>query len=95
MLKYPYNIVETKQKQTDMTKTLTQTDLADIIADIKSYIKQTESVEERVAYAEELERVKHDFLALVKSGVFHDACGKVLGIRSCFGRYEVIITIEY
>jgi hypothetical protein len=87
--------MKTNKNRQIMTKTLTQTDITDIIADIKSYIKQTESVEERVAYTEELEQVQNDFLALVKSGVFHDACGKVLGIRSCFGRYEVIITIDY
>lgn len=87
--------MKTNKNRQIMTKTLTQTDITDIIADIKSYIKQTESVEERVAYTEELEQVQNDFLALVKSGVFHDACGKVLGVRSCFGRYEVIITIDY
>ena len=75
--------------------TISKDNVADYIADIKSYIKQTESVEERIAYEEELERVKNDINALIHSGVFHDACGKVRNVRSCFNVYEVMLVTEY
>lgn len=78
-----------------MTYTISQSNIADIIADIKSYIKQTESREEREAYTEELEQVKGDIKALIHSGVFHDACGKVIGLRGCFNTYEIMVALEY
>ena len=79
-----------------MIKVITSNSMPSIIAEITSYISSSvETDDERTAYINELSEVEHDFLKLVNSGVFHDACGKVLGVRGCFDNYEVIVTTEY
>lgn len=69
--------------------------MASILAEINSYIGYTELQEEKEMYLEELREVENDFMKLIHSGVFHDACGKVNGIRSCFDEITLFILTEY
>lgn len=52
-----------------------------IIEEIKDYINQCDA-DVQGEYFAELEQVKDDFVALCESGVFHDACGKCINIKS-------------
>lgn len=56
-------------------------EMAQTIEDIKDYISQCPT-DEKSAYLAELNEVKGDFVALCESGVFHDACGECVNIKS-------------
>ena len=58
-----------------------ENEIEDILALIEDYISE-QSADEQIAYRNELAEVKNDFVALVESGVFHDACGQVVDIKS-------------
>jgi hypothetical protein len=58
-----------------------ENEMAQTIEDIKDYISQCPT-DEQSAYLAELNEVKGDFVALCESGVFHDACGECIGIKS-------------
>lgn len=58
-----------------------ENEMAQTIEDIKDYISQCPT-DEQSAYLAELDRVKNDFVALCESGVFHDACGECVDIKS-------------
>ena len=42
-------------------------------------------------YLNEIRGAEHDFLALIKTTAFKDICGKVVGIRGCFGEYTAYV----
>ena len=77
-----------------MKKIYKETDVDSIIKEIESYIGQT-SNEERTGYRQELESVKNNFTALVGSGVFRDACGKIVDSRRINGICELTVVQEY
>ena len=77
-----------------MKKIYRTADMDAIVSEIRSYIGQLPQ-EERASYEQELGNVKDDFVSLVNSGVFHDACGKVLDLRHVDGAYEVTLSTEY
>ena len=77
-----------------MKRTVKQADVDSVISEIKSYIGQLPQ-EERASCEHELKDVKDDFVSLVGSGIFHDACGKVIGLREVDGMYEVTLITEY
>ncbi len=58
-----------------------ENEIEDILAVIEDYIFE-QSADEQITYRNELAKVKDDFVALVESGVFHDACGQVVDIKS-------------
>lgn len=62
-----------------------------IIADILSYIEQTEDSNERNQYTNELNETKDNWDLLIETGIFHDAIGKVINKKS----NEVEVAIEY
>lgn len=62
-----------------------------IIADILSYIEQTEDSNERNQYTNELNETKDNWDSLIETGIFHDAIGKVINKKS----NEVEVAIEY
>ena len=62
-----------------------------IIADILSYIEQTEDRNERNQYTNELNETKDNWDSLIETGIFHDAIGKVINKKS----NEVEVAIEY
>lgn len=62
-----------------------------IIADILSYIEQTEDSNERNQYTNELNETKDNWDSLIETGIFHDAIGKVVNKKS----NEVEVAIEY
>ena len=79
-----------------MTTFYYESDMDIIIADIKDYVNQSdETIEQKNAYLNELERVKDDFEALVDSGVFHDACGKVLNVYTLSCELVAEVNTEY
>ena len=62
-----------------------------IIADILSYIEQTEDSNDRNKYTNELNEPKDNWDSLIETGIFHDAIGKVINKKS----NEVEVAIEY
>ena len=78
-----------------MVRVVSSKEMASILAEINSYIGYTELQEEKEMYLEELKEVENDFMKLIHSGVFHDACGKVNGVRSCFDEIIVFVLTEY
>jgi hypothetical protein len=78
-----------------MVRVVSSKQMASILAEINSYISYTELQEEKEMYLEELKEVENDFMKLIHSGVFHDACGKVNGVRSCFDEITVFVLTEY
>lgn len=72
----------------------TTNDHKKIIDDIRGYIEQT-TIEEQKQYIKELNDVKDDFIALVNSGIFHDAIGKVKNIQKVCGKPIVEVVTEY
>lgn len=77
-----------------MIKVIYSDMLDSVIEEIESYLNCLSEAERENYYYEYME-VKHNFLDLVNSGIFHDACGKVLGIRGCFNNYTVTVTTDY
>ena len=79
-----------------MTTLYYESDMDIIIADIKDYVNQSdETIEQKNAYFAELEANKNDFEALVDSGVFHDACGKVLNVYTTSEELVAEVNTEY
>ena len=78
-----------------MVRVVSSKQMASILAEINSYIGYTELQEEKEMYLEELREVENDFMKLIHSGVFHDSCGKVNGVRSCFDEITVFVLTEY
>ena len=78
-----------------MVRVVSSKEMASILGEINSYIDYTELQEEKEMYLEELREVENDFMKLIQSGVFHDACGKVNGVRSCFDEITVFVLTEY
>lgn len=58
-----------------------ENEIEDILAVIEDYISE-QSADEQMAYRNELAEVKYNFVALVESGIFRDACGQVVNIKS-------------
>jgi len=56
-------------------------EIEDILDVIEDYISE-QNADKQIAYRNELNETKDDFVALVESGVFHDACGRVVNIKS-------------
>ena len=77
-----------------MKRVIKQSDLNKIVCEISSYISQLPAAE-RAEYQKELEDVKSSFTSLVSSGVFHDACGKVINSKFVKGECQVTIVTEY
>lgn len=69
-------------------------EMESIVEDVKDYISQC-STEEQTAYNAELAKVETDFVALVESGVFHDACGKTLNVFENWGQLCAEVETEY
>jgi hypothetical protein len=65
-----------------------QSDLTDIVETCQDYIDQCEN-------QEELEKVKYDFYQLVESGIFHDACGKVINVFESWGQACAEVETDY
>ena len=83
------------EKITDIKTTYTDNDMEEVIADIMSYIEQTEDINEREEYKRELEEVKGEWSKLVDSGVFHDAIGQVVK-KDCYGTILAVeVVTEY
>lgn len=82
-------------KYKTMTRTIYSTNLADVVTEIKAYINQTQSADERKAYNNELNETQHNFLKLIRTGVFHDACGKLVGVRGHFNVVEAYVSTSY
>lgn len=75
--------------------TYTDNNMKEVLADIESYIEQTEDTNEREEYNRELEEVKGEWSKLVDSGVFHDAIGKVVK-KDCYGTILAVeVVTEY
>lgn len=83
------------RKISEPKTTYTDNDMEEVIADIESYIEQTEDTNEREEYKRELEEVKDRWSKLVDSGVFHDAIGQVVK-KDCYGGcLAVEVVTEY
>lgn len=79
-----------------MTTLYYESDIETIIADIADYVNQSDdTISQKNAYLSELEEFKNDFEGLVQSGVFHDACGKVLSIFEHSGELVAEVNTEY
>ena len=79
-----------------MTTFYYESDMDIIIADIKDYVNQSdETIEQKNAYLKELEEFSEDFEGLVYSGVFHDACGKVLNVYTLSCELVAEVETEY
>ena len=67
-----------------------------IVDEIKSYITNSSlDSAEKGAYLNELNENKRDFLGLVKSGVFHDACGNLISLSFSGASYCAEVETEY
>jgi hypothetical protein len=64
-----------------------------ILQEIESYIQGCNE-EEREEYNKELNEVKHDFLKLTESGVFHDAIGQVIKTCAIGAEEELFVEVE-
>ena len=83
------------RKISEPKTTYTDNDMEEVIADIMSYIEQTEDTNEREEYKRELEEVKGEWSKLVDSGVFHDAIGQVVK-KDCYGTILAVeVVTEY
>ena len=83
------------RKISEPKTTYTDNDMEEVIADIESYIEQTEDTNEREEYKRELEEVKGEWGKLVDSGVFHDAIGQVVK-KDCYGTILAVeVVTEY
>lgn len=83
------------KKISEPKTTYTDNDMEEVIADIMSYIEQTEDTNEREEYKRELEEVKGEWGKLVDSGVFHDAIGQVVK-KDCYGTILAVeVVTEY
>ena len=83
------------RKISEPKTTYTDNDMEEVIADIESYIEQTEDINEREEYKRELEEVKGKWSKLVNSGVFHDAIGQVVK-KDCYGTILAVeVVTEY
>lgn len=83
------------RKISEPKTTYTDNDMEEVIADIMSYIEQTEDTNEREEYKRELEEVKGEWGKLVDSGVFHDAIGQVVK-KDCYGTILAVeVVTEY
>ena len=83
------------RKISEPKTTYTDNDMEEVIADIMSYIEQTEDTNEREEYKRELEEVKGEWSKLVDSGVFHDAIGQVVK-KECYGTILAVeVVTEY
>lgn len=83
------------RKISEPKTTYTDNDMEEVIADIMSYIEQTEDTNEREEYKRELEEVKGEWSKLVDSGVFHDAIGQVAK-KDCYGTILAVeVVTEY
>ena len=83
------------RKISEPKTTYTDNDMEEVIADIMSYIEQTEDINEREEYKRELEEVKGEWGKLVESGVFHDAIGQVVK-KDCYGTILAVeVVTEY
>jgi hypothetical protein len=83
------------RKISEPKTTYTDNDMEEVIADIMSYIEQTEDINEREEYKRELEEVKGEWSKLVDSGVFHDAIGQVVK-KDCYGTILAVeVVTEY
>ena len=79
-----------------MTTFYYESDMDIIIADIKDYVNQSdETIEQKNAYLKELEEFSEDFEGLVYSGVFHNACGKVLNVYTLSCELVAEVETEY
>ena len=83
------------RKISEPKTTYTDNDMEEVLADIMSYIEQTEDTNEREEYKRELEEVKGEWSKLVDSGVFHDAIGQVVK-KDCYGTILAVeVVTEY
>jgi hypothetical protein len=83
------------RKISEPKTTYTDNDMEEVIADIMSYIEQTDDTNEREEYKRELEEVKGEWGKLVDSGVFHDAIGQVVK-KDCYGTILAVeVVTEY
>ena len=83
------------RKISEPKTTYTDNDMEEVIADIMSYIEQTDDTNEREEYKRELEEVKGEWGKLVDSGVFHDAIGQVVK-KDCYGSILAVeVVTEY
>jgi hypothetical protein len=83
------------RKISEPKTTYTDNDMEEVIADIMSYIEQTEDTNEKEEYKRELEEVKGEWGKLVDSGVFHDAIGQVVK-KDCYGTILAVeVVTEY
>jgi hypothetical protein len=83
------------RKISEPKTTYTDNDMEEVIADIMSYIEQTEDINEREEYKRELEKVKGEWGKLVDSGIFHDAIGQVVK-KDCYGTILAVeVVTEY
>ena len=83
------------RKISEPKTTYTDNDMEEVLADIMSYIEQTEDTNEREEYKRELEDVKGEWSKLVDSGVFHDAIGQVVK-KDCYGTILAVeVVTEY
>lgn len=83
------------RKISEPKTTYTDNDMEEVLADIESYIEQTEDTNEREEYKRELEEVKGEWNKLVDSGVFHDAIGQVVK-KDCYGTILAVeVVTEY
>ena len=83
------------RKISEPKTTYTDNDMEEVLADIESYIEQTEDTNEREEYKRELEEVKGEWGKLVDSGIFHDAIGQVVK-KDCYGTILAVeVVTEY
>jgi hypothetical protein len=83
------------RKISEPKTTYTDNNMEEVIADIMSYIEQTEDTNEKEEYKRELEEVKGEWGKLVDSGVFHDAIGQVVK-KDCYGTILAVeVVTEY
>lgn len=79
-----------------MTTLYYESDIETIVADIADYVNQSDdTISQKETCLNELEAFKNDFEGLVQSGVFHDACGKVLGVFEHSGELVAEVETEY
>lgn len=62
--------------------------------EIMPYVEGTE-LEEQAEYRKELEEVRDDWWKLLRSGVYHDAIGKVVDIQTNGRTIAVNVLTEY
>lgn len=83
------------KKISEPKTTYTDNDMEEVVADIMSYIEQTDDLNEKAEYERELEEVKESWAKLVDSGVFHDAIGQVVK-KDCYGTILAVeVVTEY